>query len=423
MPAKPAPPGPPADFLSTQPKTVEFDFTFRLITPMFGGGVEINGPQKPHDPITPIRVPSIRGQLRFWWRACNPARATTAEELFKAEEAIWGSTKEPSKVQIRLDTHTLSGEDVNVYQRKNSRPEDPPNKPPAWEIRPNQRDIAYGVFPLKPDEGSRDEPGQLFDLRRTDIRILVCCDASHQGHVRTALTAWSLFGGIGARTRRGFGSVESDHHTIESIDTFLDAVRQDQPLTQPWGVPSLVGAKYEVGRAALHPRDAWANALTLLAKFRQHRRNGTQPRRPGRSYWPEPEQIRALTTRDPKHQPLPNPVDSFPRAAFGLPIIFHFQSKADPPDTTLNPVGLHRFASPLILRALRSNSNSRYLPLALVLGGTSVPMGRHDLELAPKGFSIHKVTRSLTSLQAMHIPRLHGSTDPLAAFLDFFAKP
>jgi CRISPR-associated protein Cmr1 len=50
------------------------------------------------------------------------------------------------------------------------------------------------------------------------------------------------------------------------------------------------------------------------------------------------------------------PADAFPRAEFGLPIVFHFQGRGEPPDTTLQPVvdgaGQERMASPLILKPL-----------------------------------------------------------------------
>ena len=39
--------------------------TYKLITPLYGGGVEAGKT----DSVTPIRGTEIRGQLRFWWRA------------------------------------------------------------------------------------------------------------------------------------------------------------------------------------------------------------------------------------------------------------------------------------------------------------------------------------------------------------------
>jgi CRISPR-associated protein Cmr1 len=61
------------------------------------------------------------------------------------------------------------------------------------------------------------------------------------------------------------------------------------------------------------------------------------------------------------------PDNAYPRAEFGLPIIFHFKDANDPPDTQLYPVfpgpgkiKADRMASPLILRAIRCANGETY---------------------------------------------------------------
>ena len=87
-------------------------------------------------------------------------------------------------------------------------------------------------------------------------------------------------------------------------------------------------------------------------------RNQGLGNRPGRSRWPEADTIRRATnTHAPMHKP-EHPVDGFyPRAAFGLPLVFHFKDKnegdprgQDSDSLVLNPEGHDRMASPLILR-------------------------------------------------------------------------
>jgi CRISPR-associated protein Cmr1 len=88
------------------------------------------------------------------------------------------------------------------------------------------------------------------------------------------------------------------------------------------------------------------------------RNPGKAPNRPERSRWPEPETIRsAASRRDPKHFRMPGiPNDAFPRAEFGLPIVFHFKDYNDPEPTELYPVVAGqertRLASSLILRPM-----------------------------------------------------------------------
>lgn len=432
MPAKPAPPGLPADFLSTRPraKTVEFDFTFRLITPMFGGGVEINGPQKPHDPITPIRVPSIRGQLRFWWRACNPAKATTAEELFKAEEAIWGSNKEPSKVQIALVGPKPTPKAVDVLSQ--------PQGKTYWRVNSEYEAIAYGLFPLQPPQKPKNDeqrrPGVLWRIDEP-ITLRLQLPADLEDSVREALNAWTLFGGIGGRTRRGFGAVEFVRASCPDLSprTTHEFLKQllDRPQIQ--GIPSLAGATLKT-RTEPHaePRAAWGDALYPLQQFRQGlgiARNGNDPKHPGRSRWPEADQLRRLAgTHLLRHAP-EHRVHKFPRAAFGLPIVFHFKDSdpqknrpPDPSDMTLVPAlgGSKRFSSPLILRPQRRPDN-KYEALALVLANTRVP---DHVRLEGLSDERSGVTSSLSAQDARDITPLqkHGNANPdvLQAFLHYF---
>jgi CRISPR-associated protein Cmr1 len=84
-------------------------------------------------------------------------------------------------------------------------------------------------------------------------------------------------------------------------------------------------------------------------------------RHPGRSYWPEADAIRECTnsSRRSRHSEPVTTTRAFPRAAFGLPIIFHFLAgSSDPIDTTLNPANRGRLASRLILRPHRAQSGA-----------------------------------------------------------------
>lgn len=58
--------------------------SYKLITPLFGGGVEAGV----NDPITPIRASGIRGQLRFWWRAIRGGGYSSIEKMREEESKI-----------------------------------------------------------------------------------------------------------------------------------------------------------------------------------------------------------------------------------------------------------------------------------------------------------------------------------------------
>lgn len=76
---------------------------YRLITPLFGGGVESGM----NDPVTPIRGTSIRGQLRFWWRACRGGKYKSLKELKENENKIWGS--------MAIENNTMEVNPVSLY--------------------------------------------------------------------------------------------------------------------------------------------------------------------------------------------------------------------------------------------------------------------------------------------------------------------
>ncbi|GIW75944.1 MAG: hypothetical protein KatS3mg104_1007 [Phycisphaerae bacterium] len=133
-------------------------------------------------------------------------------------------------------------------------------------------------------------------------------------------------------------------------------------------------------RTVEQPADAIPVWDWLIGRFRHFRQGeglgrnpGSQPNRPGRSRWPEPETIRRVTGRRiARHARLPRiPDDAFPRAELGLPIVFHFKDKDDPPDTVLYPSAgpegkRERMASPLILKPLALQSG-KAVPLILRL--------------------------------------------------------
>lgn len=140
---------------------------------------------------------------------------------------------------------------------------------------------------------------------------------------------------------------------------------------------------------------AWDRVINRFRHFRQGeefgRNRGQYPNRPGRSRYSEPETIRRVTRqRLSRHDRLGNiPDDAFPRAEFGLPIVFHFQEQGDPPDTVLYPDNdtngkkRERMASPLILKPL-ALQNGKAVPIILRLQApalTGVELRRGDAPL------------------------------------------
>ena len=413
---------------------------YRLITPLFGGGVQPGVV----DEKFPVRGATVRGQLRFWWRATRGGdHGPTRAAMKAAEDRIWGSTTGGSKVTVAV-VNAKAGQPFQSVDR-NGQP---------TEVGNIRSVDSYAAFPLRGKKaqggnGWEKEPGVVHERVTFDLRLSFPTDLAKE--VQAALWAWETFGGVGARTRRGFGAVHCTRvdtiagdapgpwqwaYERDDLAGQLEAdykhLVSDQPF--PDGVPHLSRdpRRYRVVTAGPgHDAVAvWRMLIGKLSAFRQSRPPARPPAKktPGRSYWPEPDAIRRLT-RTPN--PLPPErrahyaFNKFPRAAFGLPIIFEFKNEKnanfyEPRQTELKGGDASRMASPLILRPLPL-AGGGFAGLALILdapGPDDVPGG-----LALKGAPGNPVVTAqlnpgeATAIEANH-PSYNGDTDVLQAFLD-----
>jgi CRISPR-associated protein Cmr1 len=340
---------------------------------MFGGGVEAGEP----DPTLPIRGTSIRGQLQFWWRATCGAGCPAREELFARQTAVWGSTTQRSPVE------------VEVRDVKADRPTPCAEyKPKAdgklnltWQRPFSGTALPYALFPfqgqLTPDRRREVEPPANYIWNATFTLRLRFPDALRRD-VETAVWAWVNFGGLGARPRRGCGSLRCDELAPATPDKigewFTSAVGPGPIVERAWPtVPSEFLVRKNPGDAL----PVWDWLIGLFRHFRQGRGLGRNPgegeMRPGRSRFPEPETIRrVMNTGSPRHEPQGWMPDGFPRAELGMPLLFPFKDERDgePGLTTLYPYLADevkdRMASPLILKPL-ALQNGQAVPLILPL--------------------------------------------------------
>ncbi|MGB9631794.1 MAG: type III-B CRISPR module RAMP protein Cmr1 [Chloroflexaceae bacterium] len=436
-------------------KPVAHTRSYRVITPLFGGGVE---PQHP-DPISVVRASEIRGQLRFWWRATQGGRygSEGLKKMKEDEDALWGSTSRPSLVQVEV---RLVSPGMLITKTGGNNP--------FFFGDPIKSPISYAAFPLRATSGG-SEPGGLSFGVEFQLAVTLPPDPAQRQQVIAALWAWETFGGIGARTRRGFGALHcyrvegvhdagpwqpssSDEQTVQRwLGEHLARYVQpgnglgDVPLLDRERLPVLgknpnikafqenfenkmrelliaSGCQQPLVNNWLPALVAWYYPIEQMRRFRQSRRNNEQKRPFGRSYWPEPDEIRRRTVGFKARRTQLSQVSKFPRAAFGLPIVFQFKdgqdqprsSKIDPPQTTLQGAHHDRLASRLILRPLAC-ADGRFVSLALVLNAPSLPPGGLKLEGANPSDGID--ARPLTNTEANFWP-LNGKPDVLQAFLD-----
>jgi CRISPR-associated protein Cmr1 len=169
--------------------------TYRIVTPMFLGDAD----QK----ATEIRPPSVKGALRFWWRALNWGRfrkgaaddAAALRDLHKAEADLFGAAAD-EKNERRGQSRFLIKVASSTYTKETLWPR-------------NQTSSGYlglGLFPMK---GHQQREGF---KEGQDLTIVISFKPeTDKKQIQDVLIALSLFGGLGSRARRGFGSLALTH--------------------------------------------------------------------------------------------------------------------------------------------------------------------------------------------------------------------
>lgn len=196
------------------------DFALEVITPAFNNGarwgtrtIEEYDRQTrrnrtelvPYFPIDPlgIRIPSLRGVLQFWWRALNAheAKETDCQDLLEKQGRWFGSTK--------------TGQGLRIVALRN-------NDFQSGKVTYSTADRFASYLGYGPLQLLRTERGNIvtsYNKSAARDAILTSAgkepifsfrafgDESQLAELRNALMALHLFGGIGARSRRGFGSL------------------------------------------------------------------------------------------------------------------------------------------------------------------------------------------------------------------------
>jgi CRISPR-associated protein Cmr1 len=440
-------------------------------TPILGGGART----RELDHVDIIRVPTIRGHLRFWWRALNGHLFPDTKELFAKEAELWGHAGDESGGRSRVDVRVEVSEKSDTNSGSVG-----PGAAGAYALWPAREQRERGI--VKQAAAARRNQGTRF---RLDI-LMPQAEAQDLAHT---VRAWILFGGYGSRTRRGVGSLT----VCNQADKWLpDPANLAVSLNELFGrnvfAPSLVArpafpvladASVLVGRYRGLSKDpwteqeAWLAALGWLRAFRQEPESGArkrapkgsaQPDRHSISNWPEADKVRHLSNSKGlrwAHAPRHNITPVWPRAGFGLPIIGRFQQESrvsrEPrpqrppwnkfwnelpsghPNFGVEPRDFEigwadaggkvqdRMASPLIVKALPTLDG--FLPCAIWLN-RSHPPGQVGLIVGTGGFRnlANNSTADFDQLRADGDPQpplfapLHNKRSLRQAFLDWVEK-
>ncbi len=433
----------------------------KLVTPMYGGGVT----SAVVDTDMPIRVTGIRGQLRFWWRLLAKQKwykNLSSKEIRKKESELWGGMadvkkengkeeKESKASLVFLRSSNYKNISVQKYQectvvleRNGEKKLSRKNGNPILKFETiNWKELSYALFPaqgtLKEYRTAVDKkPDSLLKEGLTwtlDIAFAPQITEKQQKQVWETIRWWASFGGVGSRTRRGLGAL-----TIEKTDKVypvpLNEIKKLGLNFKAKEVKETEEVKNKNAKNTNKPIQAWTTAIEKLQKFRQigEGRNNYN----SRSHWAEPDAIRDITEQSiDDHRKRNTQGNYFPRAIFGLPIIFKFANKDaglrstdDPAPTTLTAKyqgqEFERLASPLILRPYCDESGSWH-SLALCLPQI---INHKEMQLILKGDTVAREKeevaywddvkgKELTPIKN-NLP-IKGDVNPLTAFLTYFA--
>ena len=171
-----------------------YNLTLTTVTPMFLGRFTSENPREQNGQI-PFPVPSLRGVLAYWLRALAGAHVgDDLGRLAKTEAAVFGGARSadsggPSTIWLR------GRRPIGVKEF-------------APRSADNRYRIAYlmgpGLYGAQPAARCVDGARTIqLDVRNTGTTV-------HADLFLSALWALRTFGGIGARARRGFGTVSVD---------------------------------------------------------------------------------------------------------------------------------------------------------------------------------------------------------------------
>lgn len=164
-----------------------YTFDCEIVTPLFMDGYG----QQPE-----LRTASFKGMLRWWFRALygghlySSGSESIFKDLHKMENLIFGSTENGGIFSMSIFHQNLATE-LNGEKG----------------IRPSQNKFnhygAYGLLATNKDDGRKYiKAGQKFT-----IRFVFKKGEEYIPYVVGALAAFNLWGGIGSRSTKGFGSI------------------------------------------------------------------------------------------------------------------------------------------------------------------------------------------------------------------------
>jgi CRISPR-associated protein Cmr1 len=359
--------------------------TFKVVTPMFMSGADQSQAE--------LRLPSIKGALRFWWRALAWQRLGNVQAIHAEENYLFGSAdQDVGQAAVLMKLTVLEAEDASQK---------------SFDTRryPGLPYLGYGVMDYNGNvinnNGERSYiPSVTF---RLSLLFKPKVPQQHKETVVDALKLFGLIGGLGAKSRKGYGSVtlrQLEHKgeiwyaptTLGSLQQAITNFKYKNQAPEP-----PYTALSQASRFVIFEGESDESALSLLDRigcelmfYRSFGRNGLvlgEEIKP--NFRDDHDLMRSVATNSPAHH---HPITYPRRVAFGLPHNYYFGSaraKADvkavdhsDPDS---PKPIERRASGLFIHihhadrypvAVLSFLPAQFLPASAKIRLSSVPPRR-----------------------------------------------
>lgn len=178
-------------------------FTLETITPLFIAGADGRTPE--------LRPPSIKGMMRFWWRAYKYAQLSLLpqgkriEKLYELEGEIFGSSSKggrKSSFSIRIIPKGVNLPTFNKFPTHNIQVSTSKGKTFSINILEY---MAYGTCEYVRGQGNKFVRPYLDIGIKFEVFLTVFNDEYKQD-ILESLYFWSAFGSLGAKARNGFGN-------------------------------------------------------------------------------------------------------------------------------------------------------------------------------------------------------------------------
>jgi len=352
---------------------IELEAKFHVVTPLFMSGSDKFRAE--------LRVPSIKGVLRFWWRALALGRLGSVSKVREEESRIFGSAGNDigqSRVHLRLKL----AEDIVQYK-------DPTLKYADGEpVGPGARYLGYGVVEAVPSKKRNTKEGQI--LRSClkypfeGVLSLIIRNGTSSDDIKgieSAVIAMGLFGGLGSRSRKGYGSFNlvdlklGDEilyrmpRDAEDLKQKIESFFQDHNIMAYSGLPSYTAfsdlTRIDIVDKSTDPLRLLNSVGEAMQMYRSWGRGGKVNGKDAERNFKDDHDLalEAIKTR----------VDTHPRrVAFGLPHNYYFSSYQEKVD--VKPAKLERRASPLFIH-IQELSNKQYAAVTTIMPSDFLPSG------------------------------------------------